>query len=106
MPDYVAEYSPVYAGVLVFLLAFFITSSTCQVLAVSMDTIYVCDRRKEKLGIKVAEEAVGSGSDAAARGTAKVAPDPGPAPSAADEEAEGLLQRLPPPKPPLPPISR
>ena len=106
LPDYVAEYSPVYAGVLVFLLAFFITSSTCQVLAVSMDTIYVCDRRKEKLGIKVAEEAVGSGSDAAARGTAKVAPDPGPAPSAADEEAEGLLQRLPPPKPPLPPISR
>jgi len=30
-PDYVSQHSPVYAGIAVFLLAFLITSATCQV---------------------------------------------------------------------------
>jgi hypothetical protein len=85
-PSYVLVHSPFYSGIVIFLLAFLITSATCQVFAVSIDTVFVCafkdmdenhppkylsDGMRAGLGL----DHVPAGRDRAAGSGAKVAPD-------------------------------
>lgn len=85
-PFYVSVHSPIYSGLVIFLLAFLITSATCQVFAVSIDTVFVCafkdmdENKPPKYLSEGLRAGLGLAPDAVSRGRAtgngaKVAPD-------------------------------
>jgi hypothetical protein len=110
-PSYITVHSPIYSALVIFLLAFFITSATCQVFAVSIDTVFVCafkdmdENKPPKYFSEDLRAGYGLGPaavswDRATGSGAKVAP--GPRPSTAELEPlndHGHIAFQPPPMP-------